>query len=155
MSPLWVSHSLSLLCQPRLLSLHLLPVYNPVMTREITVFVPWNLQMYMQESKILGTREYICAIFQLVVTYGTCRYCLDCYAFQSFQLCSSGCSVCQSFGFCALSVSLCFVVTGGFSLCRVLLRVRMLYYLKQEVIGSLAQNVLDGADSRWAIQTFS
>uniref|UniRef100_A0A674MVS8 Chromodomain helicase DNA binding protein 9 n=1 Tax=Takifugu rubripes TaxID=31033 RepID=A0A674MVS8_TAKRU len=30
---------------------------------------------------------------------------------------------------------------------KVLLRVRMLYYLKQEVIGTLAQNVLDGADS--------
>lgn len=41
-----------------------------------------------------------------------------------------------------------FVVTTGFSLCRVLLRVRMLYYLKQEVIGSQAQKVLDGADSR-------
>lgn len=41
-----------------------------------------------------------------------------------------------------------FVVTTGFSLCRVLLRVRMLYYLKQEVIGSQAQNVLDGVDSR-------
>lgn len=41
-----------------------------------------------------------------------------------------------------------FVVTDGFSLCRVLLRVRMLYYLKQEVIGSQAQKVLDGADSR-------
>lgn len=42
----------------------------------------------------------------------------------------------------------CFVVTSGFSLRRVLLRVRMLYYLKQEVIGSLAQKVLDGVDSR-------
>lgn len=41
-----------------------------------------------------------------------------------------------------------FVVTSGFSLCRVLLRVRMLYYLKQEVIGNQAQKVLDGADSR-------
>lgn len=41
-----------------------------------------------------------------------------------------------------------FVVTSGFSLCRVLLRVRMLYYLKQEVIGSEAQKVLDGVDSR-------
>lgn len=34
--------------------------------------------------------------------------------------------------------------------CRVLLRVRMLYYLKQEVIGNQAQKVLDGADSKWA-----
>lgn len=41
-----------------------------------------------------------------------------------------------------------FVVTEWFSVCRVLLRVRMLYYLKQEVIGSQAQKVLDGADSR-------
>lgn len=41
-----------------------------------------------------------------------------------------------------------FVVTSGFSLCRVLLRVRMLYYLKQEVIGSQAQRVLDGVDFR-------
>lgn len=41
-----------------------------------------------------------------------------------------------------------FFVTSGLSLCRVLLRVRMLYYLKQEVIGSQAQQVLDGVDSR-------
>lgn len=73
---------------------------------------------------------------------------LGCHTFLSFELCSSGCPVHRSFGFCSLSISLCFVVTGGFSVCRVLLRVRMLYYLKQEVIGSLAQNVLDGAESR-------
>lgn len=72
---------------------------------------------------------------------------LNCHAFYSFELCSSGYPICQSFGFCTHSISVCFVVTSGFSLCRVLLRVRMLYYLKQEVIGSLAQNVLDGADS--------
>lgn len=41
-----------------------------------------------------------------------------------------------------------FVVTGVLSVCRVLLRVRMLYYLKQEVIGSESQNVLDGVDCR-------
>lgn len=41
----------------------------------------------------------------------------------------------------------CFVLTP---LCsrRVLLRVRMLYYLKQEVIGEQFQKVLGGADSR-------
>lgn len=55
---------------------------------------------------------------------------------------------------CALLTQHCavcasgFVVTARFSLYRVLLRVRMLYYLKQEVIGSQAQQVLDGADSR-------
>lgn len=56
--------------------------------------------------------------------------------------------VCQ---FCSLSNCvqsvLCFDGRLSF-LRRVLLRVRMLYYLKQEVIGSLAQKVLDGADSR-------
>jgi len=31
---------------------------------------------------------------------------------------------------------------------RVLLRVRMLYYLKQEVIGAQCQKVLDGVDAR-------
>lgn len=50
--------------------------------------------------------------------------------------------------FCYLSVCAVFFLTGGLSLCRVLLRVRMLYYLKQEVIGSQAQTVLDGVDSR-------
>jgi len=39
---------------------------------------------------------------------------------------------------------------GGCLRCRVLLRVRMLYYLKQEVIGAQFQSVLDGADTRWA-----
>lgn len=52
----------------------------------------------------------------------------------------SACSACVS--------GQAFVVTSGVSLCRVLLRVRMLYYLKQEVIGSQAQKVLDGVDSR-------
>lgn len=33
---------------------------------------------------------------------------------------------------------------------RVLLRVRMLYYLKQEVIGEHADSVLKGADIRYA-----
>lgn len=33
-------------------------------------------------------------------------------------------------------------------LCRVLLRVRMLYYLHQEVIGDQAERILEGADSR-------
>ncbi|KAG9341958.1 hypothetical protein JZ751_018275 [Albula glossodonta] len=37
---------------------------------------------------------------------------------------------------------------GGGRLGEVLLRVRMLYYLKQEVIGDQSQKVLDGADSR-------
>lgn len=31
---------------------------------------------------------------------------------------------------------------------RVLLRVRMLYYLRQEVIGDQAERILEGADSR-------
>lgn len=35
------------------------------------------------------------------------------------------------------------------SLSRVLLRVRMLYYLRQEVIGDQAEKILEGADSRW------
>lgn len=35
-----------------------------------------------------------------------------------------------------------------FSLFRVLLRVRMLYYLKQEVIGNEFQKVFDGTDAR-------
>lgn len=39
-------------------------------------------------------------------------------------------------------------LSGGFSLRRVLLRVRMLYYLKQEVIGDEAQNVLNNVDAR-------
>lgn len=33
-------------------------------------------------------------------------------------------------------------------LSRVLLRVRMLYYLRQEVIGDQAEKILEGADSR-------
>lgn len=33
--------------------------------------------------------------------------------------------------------------------CRVLLRVRMLYYLRQEVIGDQADRILDGSDCRW------
>lgn len=32
---------------------------------------------------------------------------------------------------------------------RVLLRVRMLYYLRQEVVGNQAERILEGADSRW------
>lgn len=36
--------------------------------------------------------------------------------------------------------------------CRVLLRVRMLYYLRQEVIGDQADRILDGSDCRW-VQT--
>lgn len=36
--------------------------------------------------------------------------------------------------------------------CRVLLRVRMLYYLKQEVIGEHADSVLKGADIRYVLQ---
>ena len=40
-----------------------------------------------------------------------------------------------------------------FSSFRVLLRVRMLYYLKQEVIGEHADSVLKGADIRY--QTLS
>jgi hypothetical protein len=42
------------------------------------------------------------------------------------------------------------VVTAGgaVSVCRVLLRVRMLYYLKQEVMGNQSQKILDGVDSR-------
>lgn len=35
-----------------------------------------------------------------------------------------------------------------FLIIRVLLRVRMLYYLKQEVIGSECQKVFDGVDAR-------
>lgn len=35
--------------------------------------------------------------------------------------------------------------------CRVLLRVRMLYYLKQEVIGEHAESILKGADIRYLI----
>lgn len=38
---------------------------------------------------------------------------------------------------------------------RVLLRVRMLYYLKQEVIGEHADSVLKGADIRYLIQPSS
>lgn len=34
------------------------------------------------------------------------------------------------------------------SIHRVLLRVRMLYYLKQEVIGNESQKVFDGVDAR-------
>lgn len=38
---------------------------------------------------------------------------------------------------------------ANLTLCyRVLLRVRMLYYLRQEVIGDQAERILDGADSR-------
>lgn len=37
---------------------------------------------------------------------------------------------------------------------RVLLRVRMLYYLKQEVIGEHAEAVLKGADIRYSILLF-
>lgn len=40
-----------------------------------------------------------------------------------------------------------------FSLFRVLLRVRMLYYLKQEVIGNEFQKVFDGTDARWTIES--
>lgn len=35
--------------------------------------------------------------------------------------------------------------------CRVLLRVRMLYYLKQEVIGEHADSILKGADIRYLL----
>lgn len=35
-----------------------------------------------------------------------------------------------------------------FLIIRVLLRVRMLYYLKQEVIGNECQKVFDGVDAR-------
>lgn len=37
--------------------------------------------------------------------------------------------------------------------CRVLLRVRMLYYLKQEVIGEHADSILKGADIRYLFST--
>lgn len=40
------------------------------------------------------------------------------------------------------------------SLFRVLLRVRMLYYLKQEVIGNECQKVFNGIDARWTIKRF-
>lgn len=78
---------------------------------------------------------------------------LDCHTFHSFALCSnqllSVCMcVCVGSAHSAFVHGQRFVVTSGFSLCRVLLRVRMLYYLKQEVIGSQAQKVLDGVDSR-------
>lgn len=42
-----------------------------------------------------------------------------------------------------------------FSHFRVLLRVRMLYYLKQEVIGEHADSVLKGADIRYLRLLFS
>lgn len=42
----------------------------------------------------------------------------------------------------------------SFSDCRVLLRVRMLYYLKQEVIGEHADSILKGADIRY-LKVFS
>lgn len=48
-----------------------------------------------------------------------------------------------------LSSNICISV---FSLFRVLLRVRMLYYLKQEVIGNEFQKVFDGTDARWTIE---
>lgn len=77
MSPLWVSHSLCSLCQPRLLSLRLLPAQNHVMTREMIACLfacvqtwllvramsnwalckVWNLQLHMQEFLILGAHE--------------------------------------------------------------------------------------------------
>lgn len=69
-----------------------------------------------------------------------------CSAFAR-RVCSSVCG-CVTSARSAIVCGQCFVVTSGFSLRRVLLRVRMLYYLKQEVIGSLAQKVLDGVDSR-------
>lgn len=37
---------------------------------------------------------------------------------------------------------------------RVLLRVRMLYYLKQEVIGEHVNSILKGADSRFETAAF-
>lgn len=41
-----------------------------------------------------------------------------------------------------------FVSFDFFLIVRVLLRVRMLYYLKQEVIGNECQKVFDGVDAR-------
>ena len=35
--------------------------------------------------------------------------------------------------------------------CRVLLRVRLLYYLKQEVIGQQADKIFSGAAARYAV----
>lgn len=81
---------------------------------------------------------------------------LSCHTFPSFALYWTGVSACEcggGGGLCSLSScvwsGLC-CDQWGFSVHRVLLRVRMLYYLKQEVIGSQAQKVLDGVDSRWA-----
>lgn len=64
------------------------------------------------------------------------------------SLCAYVCVLCITSACSAGLSGQGFVLTSGFSLCRVLLRVRMLYYLKQEVIGSQAQKVLDGVDSR-------
>lgn len=79
---------------------------------------------------------------------------LDCHTFRSFALYLAGVCVCEWVCWiCFLSVLWvdgALLWPAGFSLRRVLLRVRMLYYLKQEVIGSQAQKVLDGGDSRWA-----
>lgn len=50
--------------------------------------------------------------------------------------------------YCAVSLIWCLFYH------RVLLRVRMLYYLKQEVIGEHAESVLKGADIRYKFQRF-
>lgn len=72
-----------------------------------------------------------------------------CVCVRHVSVCVSACvHVCVGSASSAFVPGQGFVVTAGFSLGRVLLRVRMLYYLKQEVIGSQAQKVLDGADSR-------
>lgn len=50
--------------------------------------------------------------------------------------------------FLSTSTSQSLIANSVLLVLRVLLRVRMLYYLRQEVIGDQAERILEGADSR-------
>lgn len=52
------------------------------------------------------------------------------------------------FFFLSTSTSQSLIANSVLLVLRVLLRVRMLYYLRQEVIGDQAERILEGADSR-------
>lgn len=52
------------------------------------------------------------------------------------------------FFFFSTSTSQSLIANSVLLVLRVLLRVRMLYYLRQEVIGDQAERILEGADSR-------
>lgn len=52
------------------------------------------------------------------------------------------------FFFSSTSTSQSLIANSVLLVLRVLLRVRMLYYLRQEVIGDQAERILEGADSR-------